>query len=134
MSWIESFGESVRGTSESGKIQTLTNTLDYSGYLPPNGVATVAQVISATYQGFGMAQDLAGFSAVYGAIVDGDGTSWSIGGAPHTGIGGSHHNYNLEVMRTFRGERFQESVSKNPYFFYGPFDVVQVSQAPFTFI
>lgn len=43
-------------------------------------------------------------------------------------------NYNLEVMRTFRGSRFQESISKNPYFFYGPFDGIQVSQAAFTFI
>lgn len=25
-------------------------------------------------------------------------------------------NYNLEVLRDFRGERFQESIAKNPYF------------------
>lgn len=109
---------------------------------------------------------------MYGAIVDGDGTSWSIGGVPHTGILGSHNNYeadssplksdlnqygangrlimsqfnnvssyslicrnrlnhlqlynrqpnaatanyNLEVLRAFRGDRFQESVAKNPYY------------------
>ena len=43
-----------------------------------------------------MAQDLATFLAVYGAVVDGDGTSWSIGGVPHTGILGSHHNYECD--------------------------------------
>ena len=43
-------------------------------------------------------------------------------------------NYNLEVMRSFRASRFQQSVSQNPYFYYGPFDGVQVSQAAFTFI
>ena len=43
-------------------------------------------------------------------------------------------NYNLEVMRDFRGSRFQQSVSKNPYFYYGNFDGMQVSQAAFTFI
>ena len=108
-----------------------------------------------------MERDLGGFLAVYGAIVDGDGTSWSIGGVPHTGIAGSHHNYesdsspfkpdldqygsnsrfvmsqfqrlydmqpdastanyNLEVFREFRGQRYQDSISKNPYFFYGQF-------------
>lgn len=43
-----------------------------------------------------MAQDLAGFLAIYGAVVDGDGSSWSIGGMPHTGILGSHHNYEAD--------------------------------------
>ena len=28
--------------------------------------------------------------------VDGDGSSWSIGGSPHTGIAGSHHNYECD--------------------------------------
>lgn len=41
-------------------------------------------------------QDLAGFLAVYGATADGDGTSWSIGGVPHTGILGSHNNYEAD--------------------------------------
>jgi hypothetical protein len=43
-------------------------------------------------------------------------------------------NYNLEVLRKFRGTRFSESVNKNPYFFYGPFTGIQVSQAAHTFI
>ncbi|KAI9659726.1 MAG: hypothetical protein M1831_003624 [Alyxoria varia] len=150
------------------------NALANHGYLPRDGRATVDQFVTATHDGFGMSPDLAAFLAVYGAIVDGDGTSWSIGGEPHTGIAGSHHNYecdssplkgdlnqygslgklimpqfmelynmqsdastanyNLEVLRKFRGQRFQESVPKNPYFFYGPFDGMAVSQAAFTFI
>ena len=103
-----------------------------------------------------MGPDLALFLSTYGAVVDGDLTSWSIGGKPHTGIGGSHGNYetdssplkadlyqygnletlvisqfkelydmqpdaatanyNLDVLRTFRGKRFQESIDKNPKF------------------
>lgn len=43
-------------------------------------------------------------------------------------------NYNLEVLRTFRGQRFQESIDKNPYYYYGPFSGMAVSQAAFTFI
>ena len=121
-----------------------------------------------------MERDLGGFLAIYGAVLDGDGASWSIGGVPHTGISGSHHNYeadsspfksdlnqygsngefvmsqfrrlydmqpdaetanyNLEVFRTFRGQRLQDSISKNPFFYYGPFDGIQVSQAAHTFI
>ena len=140
-----------------------------------------------------MAQDLSTFLAVYGAVVDGDGTSWSIEGVPHTvsfvqpfrhgfcmltranqGIAGSHNNYeadssplksdlnqygsnerlimsqfytlynmqpnaatanyNLDVMRQFRQKRFQESISKNPYFSYLPFGGNLVTQAAYTFI
>lgn len=40
-----------------------------------------------------MGPDLAAFLAVYGAVADGNLLSWSIGGKPHTGIGGSHGNY-----------------------------------------
>lgn len=60
------------------------------GYLPHSGVATIQEFISGTYQVFGMAQDLSTFLAIYGSIVDGTGTGWSIGGVPHTGILGSH--------------------------------------------
>ena len=143
-------------------------------YLPHNGVATISEFIEATYDGVGMAHDLGSILAVFGAVVDGDGTSWSIGGLPHTGIAGSHHNYeadssplkpdldqygsnerfvmsqfqrlydlqpdastanyNLDVLREFRGMRYQDSVSKNPLFLYGPLDGILVSQAAFTFI
>ncbi|TKA40647.1 hypothetical protein B0A54_09108 [Friedmanniomyces endolithicus] len=121
-----------------------------------------------------MGADLALFLSTYGAVIDGSGTSWSIAGGPHVGIGGSHGNYesdssplksdlyqygsnsklileqfhelydmqpnaatanyNLDVLRTFRNQRFQESIDKNPLFVYGPFTGMAVSQAAFTFI
>lgn len=43
-------------------------------------------------------------------------------------------NYNLEVLRDFRGSRYYESINKNPYFAYLPFGGIAVSQAAFTFI
>ncbi|KAK3117722.1 hypothetical protein LTR53_000651 [Teratosphaeriaceae sp. CCFEE 6253] len=132
------------------------NALANHNYLPHNGVATIAQFVSATTQVFGMGADLATFLSTYGAVVDGSGTSWSIAGGPHVGIGGSHGNYetdssplkgdlyqygsntklimsqfnnlygmqpvaatanyNLDVLRTFRNQRFQESIDKNPKF------------------
>ncbi|EME38183.1 hypothetical protein DOTSEDRAFT_141173 [Dothistroma septosporum NZE10] len=150
------------------------NAMANHGYLPHNGVATIQQFIDATGTVFGMGQDLAGFLAVFGALVDGDGLGWSIGGLPHTGILGSHNdyetdsspiksdlnqygsntkfvmsqfynlynrqpdaasaNYNLEVLRAFRGDRLQESIAKNPYYAYLPFTGIAVSQAAFTFI
>ncbi|OQO08005.1 hypothetical protein B0A48_06798 [Cryoendolithus antarcticus] len=150
------------------------NALANHNYLPHNGIATIQQFVDATNKGFGMSRDLSTFLAVYGAIVDGTGTGWSIRGTPHTGISGSHGNYetdsspcrgdlnqwgsntdlqitqfkrlyalqpnaatanyNLDVLRTFRTQRLTESINKNPYFSYGPFTGVAVSQAAFTFI
>jgi hypothetical protein len=66
------------------------------GYLPHNGVATIDQFITGTFDVFGMGTDLATFLAVYGALLDGTLTGWSIGGAAHTGIGGSHGNYETD--------------------------------------
>jgi len=63
------------------------------GYLPHNGRATVQQFINSTMSVFGMGLDLSTFLAVYGAVVDGNLLGWSINGVPHTGIGGSHGNY-----------------------------------------
>ncbi|KAK5111540.1 hypothetical protein LTR62_004836 [Meristemomyces frigidus] len=150
------------------------NAMANHNYLPHNGVATITEFIAATTSVFGMGVDLATFLATYGAILDGDGTSWSIAGGSHVGIGGSHGNYetdssptrgdldqygsnsdlvlsqfktlydmqpdaatanyNIEVLRTFRETRFQESISKNPYFSYQPVAGMLVSQAAFTFI
>ncbi|KAF2173836.1 hypothetical protein M409DRAFT_62077 [Zasmidium cellare ATCC 36951] len=150
------------------------NALANHAYLPRNGVATIPQFQYATNKVFGMAPDLAAFLAVYGAVVDGTLTQWSIAGTPHIGIGGSHGNYeadssplradlrqygsntrlimsqfqnlynrqpnartanyNLEVLRSFREHRFNESIAKNPVFFYGPFAGNIVTQAAFTFI
>lgn len=46
------------------------------------GVGTISQFISGTNTVFGMGLDLAAFLAVYGAVIDGDLTSWSIGRRP----------------------------------------------------
>lgn len=58
-----------------------------------------------------MGELLAGFLSVYGAIVDGDGASWSIGGAvpgePGTGISNSHNNYESDASPT-RPDLYQE--------------------------
>jgi hypothetical protein len=66
------------------------------GYIPHNGYATIEQLVTGTFNVFGMGTDLATFLAVYGAVVDGDLLGWSIGGVPHTGIGGSHNNYETD--------------------------------------
>jgi hypothetical protein len=58
------------------------------GYIPRNGIATIDQFVDGTNAAFGMARDLGGFLARYGAWVDGDGSSWSIRGLPRTGIAG----------------------------------------------
>ncbi|OJD35700.1 aromatic peroxygenase [Diplodia corticola] len=163
------------------------NALANHNYLPHNGVATITQFVEATNQVFGMGIDLATFLSVYGAVMDGDGLSWSIGGAPDTtdllnlltqpqGITGSHNkyesdvsptrgdlyqygnnyavvrsqwdslfakqsgvsneesNYGLGLLTDFRVERFQESISSNPYFFNAPFSGVVVQPAAYTFI
>lgn len=59
-----------------------------------------------------MGKDLGGFLAVYGALIDGDLTQWSIGGptayVPATlgllgtpqGISGSHNKYESDVSPT----------------------------------
>ena len=132
-----------------------------------------------------MGIDLATFLAVYGAVIDGNLESWSIGGissalppilgglisAP-TGLEGSHnkyesdasptrgdlyekgnnyllqmdqweqfygsplgpYGYDLTTLTNFRAERFQQSISENPYFFNGPFTGVLVQPAAYTFI
>ncbi|KAK4493885.1 hypothetical protein PRZ48_015070 [Zasmidium cellare] len=43
-------------------------------------------------------------------------------------------NYDIDVLSQFRGIRFNESIEKNPYFYYGPFAGTVVSQAAFSFI
>lgn len=43
-------------------------------------------------------------------------------------------NYDLGVLKSFRGARFNESVDKNPYFYFAPFSGAVVTQAAFTFI
>ncbi len=72
------------------------NAMANHAYLPHNGVGTIQQFVDATQEVFGMGPDLALFLSTYGAVVDGSLTSWSIGGKPHTGIGGSHGNYETD--------------------------------------
>ena len=64
------------------------NAFANHNFLPHNGYATIQQFIDTTSEVVGMGADLAAFLAVYGAAVDGDGTSWSIGGTPGPGVGG----------------------------------------------
>lgn len=42
--------------------------------------------------------------------------------------------YSFQNITDFRNTRFQQSIAENPYFFYGPFTGLIVSQAAFTFI
>lgn len=65
-------------------------------YLPRNGYATIPQFIQGTHDAFGMSTDLSTVLAVFGAIADGNLLGWSIGGAQHTGISGSHGNYETD--------------------------------------
>ena len=107
------------------------NAMANHGYIPHNGVATITQFIQGTYDVFGMVStlpplffpiplliafqgtDLATFLAVYGAVMDGDLTSWSIGGPPSSsllssigllgtpqGISGSHNKYESDASPT----------------------------------
>ncbi|KAK4896475.1 hypothetical protein LTR27_005691 [Elasticomyces elasticus] len=72
------------------------NALANHNYLPHNGIATITQFVDATTKVYGMGPDLALFLSTLGATVDGTGVSWSIAGTPHTGIGGSHGNYETD--------------------------------------
>ncbi|KAI0194251.1 hypothetical protein F4808DRAFT_474884 [Astrocystis sublimbata] len=81
------------------------NAMANHGYLPHNGVGTIDQFISGTMEAFGMGLDLATFLAIYGAVFDGDLTSYSIGGPTPSllglggllgqpqGLSGSHNKY-----------------------------------------
>lgn len=104
------------------------NALANHNYLPHDGVATISQFVDATNKVFGMGVDLATFLSVYGAVMDGDLTSWSIGGPPGSsltlgllsqpqGISGSHNKYETDGSPT-RGDLYQ----------YGNDYLVQLSQ------
>jgi len=105
------------------------NALANHNYLPHDGVATIAQYIEATNEVFGMGLDLATFLSTYAAVMDGDLTSWSIGGAPGSssllsgllsqpqGLTGSHNKYETDGSPT-RGDLYE----------YGNNFLVQLSQ------
>ncbi|KAK5170829.1 hypothetical protein LTR04_003088 [Oleoguttula sp. CCFEE 6159] len=94
------------------------NAMANHNYLPHNGVATIQQFVDGTNFVFGMGIDLAAFLAVYGAVMDGDLTSWSIGGptpgllssvgllGTPQGISGSHNKYEGDASPT-RGDLYQ---------------------------
>ncbi|ORY86995.1 hypothetical protein BCR37DRAFT_376338 [Protomyces lactucae-debilis] len=52
----------------------------------------------------------------------------------NTKAGQTNPTYSFEDIAAFRKVRFQESIDKNPYFYYGAFTGIAVSQAAFTFI
>jgi hypothetical protein len=93
------------------------NALANHNYLPHDGVATIDQFVSATNKVFGMGIDLAIFLSVYGAVMDGDLTSWSIGGPPPSsglvngplsqprGISYSHNKYEADASPS-RGDLY----------------------------
>ncbi|PBP27410.1 Cloroperoxidase [Diplocarpon rosae] len=89
------------------------NAMANHNYIPHNGIATISQFIQGTYDVFGMGLDLGAFLAVYGAVFDGDLTSWSIGGPPPAkllssigilgapqGLSGSHNKYESDASPT----------------------------------
>ncbi|KAG9239473.1 Chloroperoxidase [Amylocarpus encephaloides] len=101
----------LAGGDQRGPCPGL-NAMANHGYLPSNGVATIQQFIDSTLKVFGMGKDLGGFLSIYGALIDGDGTKWSIGGpTPYVpgllgllgtpqGISGSHNKYEGDASPT----------------------------------
>ena len=101
---------SVVPVLDSMPLPTTTTSLS-------SGVATISEFIQATNEVYSMGLDLATFLATYGAIMDGDLRSWSIGGPPPTsslegilsqprGITYSHNKYESDVSPT-RGDLYQ---------------------------
>lgn len=102
------------GSGCEGIITDLScdrNAFANHGFLPHNGYATLTQIIDATTNVVGMGVILATFLAALGAAINGDGTSWSIGGTPGPGIGGplsslgngligSHNRYESDASPT----------------------------------
>lgn len=88
------------------------------GYLPSNGIGTITDFIEGCQAAFGMGADLATFLAIYGAIFDGDLTSYSIGGPSPSlplvggllgqpqGLSGSHNKYESDVSPVY-GDLYQ---------------------------
>lgn len=114
-------------TDQRGPCPGL-NAMANHGYLPHNGVGTIDEFINGTEAAFGMGPDLASLLAVYGAIFDGDLTSYSIGGPVASltvagllgepqGLSGSHNKYEGDVSPT-RGDLYE----------YGNDYLIQVSQ------
>jgi hypothetical protein len=56
------------------------------GYISRSGLTNIVEVTLASNAVFGMGLDLAGFLATYAAVMSGDLTSFSIGGAPKSSL------------------------------------------------
>ncbi|KAL0575172.1 hypothetical protein V5O48_006794 [Marasmius crinis-equi] len=92
------------------------NALANHNYLPHNGVATIDELVEATYRVYGMGKDIGLFLAVYGSLMTGDLLSFSIGGPPPSllggllgrpsGLSGSHNKYETDGSPT-RGDLYQ---------------------------
>ncbi|KAL0061585.1 hypothetical protein AAF712_011612 [Marasmius tenuissimus] len=90
------------------------NALANHNYLPHNGVATVDEFVSATHDVFGMGLDLGTFLSVYGSLMTGDLTTFSIGGPPPIGpilghplgLSRSHNKYETDASTT-RGDLYE---------------------------
>ena len=90
------------------------NAFANHGFLPRNGVATIQQYIDATESVVGMGPLLAGFLSILGAVLDGDLTSWSMGGTPAgslgslkgNGLSGSHNK-----VSTLDGINLQSNIN-----------------------
>ncbi|KAK4629555.1 Dothistromin biosynthesis peroxidase dotB [Fulvia fulva] len=88
------------------------NAFANHGFLPKSGYATITQFIDVTTNVVGMGPILAAFLAVLGAVLDGSGTAWSIGGPPPASVGGlallgrgngltgSHNKYESDASPT----------------------------------
>ena len=103
-------------TDQRGPCPGL-NAMANHGYLPHNGVGNIQQFIQSCNYVYGMGLDLAGFLAVYGSLIDGNGYEWSIGGpTPNVpalplisdpqGISGSHNKYESDASPT-RGDLYE---------------------------
>jgi hypothetical protein len=76
------------------------------GYLPRNGFIGLLDAVAASRKVFGMGEDLGTILSAYGGLIDGAVVGWSIGGGIHTGIGGSHNNYESDSS-PLRGDLYQ---------------------------
>jgi len=105
------------GNDQRGPCPGL-NAMANHGYMPHNGVGSMADFVTGTFNAFGMGPDIAEFLAVYGGVFDGNLLSYSIGGPTPSllglggllgqprGLSGSHNNYEGDNSPV-RGDLYQ---------------------------
>ncbi|KAJ8508470.1 heme-thiolate peroxidase [Pleurotus djamor] len=101
-------------TDQRGPCPGL-NALANHGYLPRNGIASALEITVAVNTVYGMGDDLGAFLAFYSTVLDGNGSSLSIGGkdsrvglpilGPFKGLTGSHNNFETDASPT-RGDLY----------------------------